>query len=233
VDPTTTAAIVAPIAAILTIIAVKFIDRLRIKDAETQAREIIASAEREIENRQREAELEIKERAIQQQADSEKELAAIRHELHERERSLDKRQDSLDQQTDQLRKQEKMVEATQRKLAERIEDAIRRNSELDKALDLQRQTLHELSGLNRQEATDRLLEMLDRELQHEAGAVILKHEKRLQETCEAKSREILITSLQRHAAGHTAESTTSTVDIPNDDMKGRIIGREGRNIRAF
>jgi ribonuclease Y len=77
------------------------------------------------------------------------------------------------------------------------------------------------------------LSVLEAELQHKAGAIVMRHEKQLAELCEEKSREILITALQRYAATHTAETTTSTVDIPTDDMKGRIIGREGRNIRAF
>jgi ribonuclease Y len=77
------------------------------------------------------------------------------------------------------------------------------------------------------------LEQLDGELQHEAGALVMKHERHVAEICEEKSRDIMITALQRYAASHTAETTTSTVDIPNDDMKGRIIGREGRNICAF
>ena len=100
-------------------------------------------------------------------------------------------------------------------------------------MDLQRQTLHELSGLSQDEATRRLLEILDSQLQKETGAVILAHENRLAEICEQKTREVLLTSIQRYAAAHTAETTTSTVGIPNDEMKGRIIGREGRNIRAF
>jgi ribonuclease Y len=75
--------------------------------------------------------------------------------------------------------------------------------------------------------------MLEKELQHETGALILKHQKKIEETCREQSRELLITTLQRYAAAHTAESTTSSVDIPNDEMKGRIIGREGRNIRSF
>jgi ribonuclease Y len=90
-----------------------------------------------------------------------------------------------------------------------------------------------LSGLNREEATKRLLEMLEQQLQQESGAVISRHEKRLAEVCEERTREVLLTSIHRFAAAHTAETTTSTVDIPNDEMKGRIIGREGRNIRAF
>ncbi|HEX3658451.1 MAG TPA: ribonuclease Y [Pirellulales bacterium] len=223
----------AVLAAALTFAFVKLLDYLRNTDAEKRARDIVERAERDIDTRRKEAELEIKGMAIQQKADGEKELGQLRQELHERERLLDKRQDALEQQSDQLRKQEKMVESNQRKLAERIEEANRRNEELAKVLDMQRQTLHQLSGLSKEEATRRLLERLDSELQHEAGALILKHERRMAEICEEKSRDILITALQRYAAGHTAETTTSTVDIPNDEMKGRIIGREGRNIRAF
>jgi ribonucrease Y len=218
---------------VATVVLVKGLDYLRQKDAETRAKQIIEQAEREIDNRRREAELEIKEVGIQQRAEGEKGLNVIRQDLHERERLLDKRQDSLEQQADQLRKQEKMVENNQRKLAERIEEANRRQEELAKLHEAQRQALHQISGLSQEEATRRLLERLDHELTHQAGAAIMKHEKRVQEVCEEKSREVLITALQRYAATHTAETTTSTVDIPNDEMKGRIIGREGRNIRAF
>ena len=225
--------VVAPVAAVLTFVLMKLLDRLRRRDAETQAREIVRRAEQEIENRRREVDLELKELVLQQKAEGEKQLRALREELHERERILDKRQDTLEQQGEQIRKQEKIVEATQRKLSERIQDVNRRKDELAKLLDLQRQTLHELSGLSRDDAAKRLLEMLETQLQQEAGAVIVRHEKRLAETCEQKSREVLLTSLQRYAATHTAETTTSSVDIPNDEMKGRIIGREGRNIRAF
>ncbi len=217
----------------LTFFITKFIDRLRRRDAETEAREIVAQADRESAARRKEAELEIKEIAIQQRAEGERELSRLRQDLHERERLLDKRQDATEQQIEQLRRQEKMVEATQRKLAEKIEDTNRRNEELASVLDLQRQTLHSLSGLSREDATRRLMEMLEGELQHEAGALILKHERRVAEIAEAKSRDVLLTTIQRYAAAHTAETTTSTVDIPNDEMKGRIIGREGRNIRAF
>jgi len=132
-----------------------------------------------------------------------------------------------------LRKQERIVENTQRRLAERLEDTRRRDEELGKLLDMQRQTLHDVSGLNREEAVERLLSMLETELSQEAGAIILEHEKRMAERCDSIGREMLLTALQRYAAAHTAETTTSTVDIPNDEMKGRIIGREGRNIRAF
>ena len=223
----------AALSAVLTFILVRLFDRLRRKDAENEANEIVRAARQEVAARRREAELEIKELSLQQKAESEKELRRLRGELHERERLLDKRQDALEEQAEQIRKQEKMVENTQRKLTERIQDTNRRKEELSKLLDLHRQTLHELSGLSEQEATDRLLALLEEQLEHEVGAAIMKHEKHVTETCDAKAREVLLTSMQRYAAAHTAETTTSTVGIPNDEMKGRIIGREGRNIRAF
>ncbi len=228
-----TVIVTAVIAAGLTFMLVKWLDYLRGTDAEKRAKELVERCERDLETRRKEAELANKEAAIQQKAEGEKELAQARQELHERDRALDRRQDTLDQQLDQLNKREKMVESNQRKLTERLEETTRRNEELAKVLDTQRQTLHKLSGLSQEEATRRLLERLETELQDEAGKIVTRHEKKMAEICEEKSREILITSLQRYASAHTAESTTNTVDIPNDDMKGRIIGREGRNIRAF
>jgi ribonuclease Y len=115
-------------AAGLTFLLIKLLDRLRRRDAESEAREITRKAEDAAVNRRREAELEIKELAIRQQAESEKELRRLRGELHERERLLDKRQDALEEQAEEIRKQEKIVESTQRKLTERIQDANRRKS---------------------------------------------------------------------------------------------------------
>ncbi len=223
----------AAVAAILTFVAIKMLDRLRRRDAETEYRNIVEKAERDSANLKKEAELQTKEMVIQQKADGERELSKIRHELHERERLLDKRQDSVEQQADQVRKQEKMNEGNQRKLAERIEETNVKNVELGKVLESQKQTLHKLSGMSREEAVQKLLDMLDIELQNEQGQIITKFERHMAEVCDSKAKDMLLTSIQRYAAAHTAETTTSTVDIPNDEMKGRIIGREGRNIRAF
>ncbi|MCO6454510.1 MAG: ribonuclease Y [Pirellulaceae bacterium] len=228
------AAIVAAIiAAALTFVLVRYLDRLRKRDAETEAKKIVERAEREAASRLREADLEAKERALQQKAAAEKEMSAVRDELRERERLLDKRHEAVEQQADDVRKQERIVESTQRRLSEKLEETSRRGEELNKTLDQQRQKLHELSGLSREEASGRLMKMVEEELSQEIGAALTRHEKRVAETCDAKSREMLLIAMQRYAAAHTAESTTSTVDIPNDEMKGRIIGREGRNIRAF
>ncbi|MCS7236917.1 MAG: ribonuclease Y [Thermoguttaceae bacterium] len=232
-DPLITVISAAVVSAFLTFVAVRVWDRVRRQEAAARARDIIARAEQEAESRRREVELELKELALKYKEEAEAELRKIREDLHQRERLLDKRQDALEQQSEQLRKQERIIESTQRKLAEKIQECNRRAEELAKLIDLQRQTLHEISNLTKEEATKRLLEMVEQELQQEVGAIILRHEKRVTELCEAKTREVLLSALQRYAAPHTAEVTTSVVDIPNDEMKGRIIGREGRNIKAF
>ena len=223
----------AVVGAVLIASLIKLFDYLRKMDAENQAREIKAKAEQQAATRLKEAELSIKEKELGAKAENERQLAKAREEIRDRERTLDKRNELVEQQNEALRKQEKMVETNQRRLADRMEEVNRRNEELGKTLEQQRQTLHNLSGLSAGEATKRLLDALDTELQQEMGSIIVRHEKRMAEVVDQKSREMLLTALQRYAAAHTAESTTSTVDIPSDEMKGRIIGREGRNIRAF
>jgi ribonuclease Y len=225
--------VAAVLSAGLTFGIVKFLDRLRKVDAENAARQIIERAERESQSKVKEAELAIKEKDLAQKAETDRQLNRSRDELRERERALDKRHETLNQQDEDLRKQQRIVETTQRRLSERLEDANRRNEELGKLLEMQRQTLHTISGLTPGEASKRLLDSLEQELQQEMGSIIVRHEKRMAEVVDQKSRDMLLTAIQRYAAAHTAESTTSTVDIPNDEMKGRIIGREGRNIRAF
>ncbi|MDR2115769.1 MAG: ribonuclease Y [Planctomycetaceae bacterium] len=228
-----TVAITSVLSVIATYFCVRFIDARRQADAVIRSKEILRRAELEAENTIREADLRVKEKSIQLKEENENEFRKIRQELHDRERILDKRQDILDKQAEDQRKLEKIVENTQRKLTERIEDTNRRNDELLKLIEKERLTLYEFSGLNKEEATTQLLQQLEKELHEETGAVILRHEKQLKERCEVLTRNVLLGAMQRYAAPHTAESTTCTVDIPNDDMKGRIIGREGRNIRTF
>jgi ribonuclease Y len=225
--------ITAVLSAALSVVLVKLIDRLRKRDAESESQRILERANENAQRRLREAEIEIKEKALAEKTSFEHEQSAQREELRQRERGLDKRQQSLEQLSEDLRKQERMVEANQRRLAEKLDEAAARQEELNQTLNEQRMKLQELSGLSQEEAAQRLMQALDEQLTRETGALILKHEKRLAETVDQKAREMVITSIQRYAAAHTAESTTSSVDIPSDDMKGRIIGREGRNIRAF
>jgi len=224
---------VAVVSAIIVVAVFKALEAARTKETERKAKRIIEDAEREAGNRIKEAELTIKEKDLQQKSETEKQLNKVRDELRERERGLDKRLETIQQQVEDFRKQERMVEQNQRRLSERMEDVTRRSDELNRLLDEQKQKLFQLSGLSQEEASRRLLQQVEQDLSGEIGAMILRHEKRVAETCEQKTRDILLTAIQRYAAAHTAESTTSTVDIPSDEMKGRIIGREGRNIRAF
>jgi ribonuclease Y len=225
--------VVALIAAFMGMGVVKLLGYLRKRDAEKEARQILEKAEITAAARRKEAEVEAKELALREKSRIEDQLNESRQKIFDRERQLDKQQDLVEGRADQLQKQEKLVEANQRKLAERMEDASRRQAELDNLLNVQRQALHQISGLSPEDAKRRLLERLDQELSHEQGAIILKKEKELAAVVDQKAKEMLLTSIQRFAAAHTAEATTSTVDIPSDEMKGRIIGREGRNIRAF
>lgn len=221
------------VGAVVAVVVVRILDSIRKKDAATEAKRILSAADEDAQRKIKAAELEAKEIRLTAQAEKEEEFQALREDIKERERSVLKREKALDQTAENLAQQEKLIESTKRKLTERIGEVQAKRDELNKLIEVERQTLHEVSGLNKQEATDRLLSILDRQLQTETGALILKHEKKLKEECEEMSREILLTSLQRYAAAHTADATTSTVDIPSDEMKGRIIGREGRNIRAF
>jgi ribonuclease Y len=228
-----TLAIVFAVAAGLGMAVVKLLDYLRKRDADKEAAQIIERAEIEAQTKRKEAAVEAREMALKEKARLDSENEEIRRELHDRERKLDKAEDALQSRNDQLAKQEKMVEGNQRRLAEKLDDATRRQKELDDLLDLERQTMHQLSGLSREDAETRLLTRLEKELIKEQGALVARYEREAVEKTAAKAKEMLITSIQRYAAAHTAESTTSTVDIPNDEMKGRIIGREGRNIRAL
>ncbi len=225
--------IAVAVASGLTFAVLRFLDRLRKVDAENAAKEIVNRAERDAASKVKEAELAIKEKELAQKAESERLLSKSREEIRDRERTLDKRQETLHQQSEDLRKQERIVEATQRRLAEKLDEAGKRNEELGKMVDQQKQALYSISGLSEAEATRRLLGELEKQLEQEMGSLIIRQEKRMAEVVDQKSRDILLTAMQRYAAAHTAESTTSTVDIPSDEMKGRIIGREGRNIRTF
>lgn len=227
------AIVAATVAIILNWIVIKLFGLQRKRAAQAAGQVILERAEQESKTKLREADLEIKEKMLQVRAEADQEFSASREELREREHLLDKRQEGLDQQNDDLRKQERIVESNQRRLTERIAQTDSRREELDKLLEMQRQSLHELSGLTREKATERLLELLADELSQEVGTLVLKHRKEVKEVCDQQARDILLTAMQRYASAHTADSTTSTVDIPNDEMKGRIIGREGRNIRAF
>jgi ribonucrease Y len=208
-------------------------NKLRLRTAKDQAELLLAIAARDAEDVRKRAELQAKEEALRRRESLEQEAEDARKGFREQEKRLEKRADVLDQKLDLINKKERDFESVQRYLSEQQEELSRRNLEVRQLLVDQREALHRIGQMGHEEAKELLLKRLTDELTHEVGGLILKHEQMLRETTVAKAREILATAIQRYAAGHTAETTVSTVDIPTDDMKGRIIGREGRNIRAF
>ncbi len=206
---------------------------LRGRDLAAQSKAVLDKAAAESANLLKTAELEAKDIALQQKQKLGAEAQKLREQVRKRESALDRREETLQQTAEDFRKQEKMVEANQRRLAEKMQDATQRSEQAKRLVQEQTSQLQQISGLSREEASTRLLTLLEGELEQDIGNRILKHERRITELAEQKSQEIILTAMQRYAASHTADSTTSTVDIPNDEMKGRIIGREGRNIRAF
>ncbi len=229
----TTVILVGVIATIVGGIVVYVINLARGQDSKSQSARLTEQAKLDAANIIKQAELDSKEKTLQLQNKIDEEIQKAREEIRKREKAIDRREETLQQASEDVRKQEKLVETTQRKLTERLDEATRKNEELARGVQKQQSELQRLSGMSREEASKQLLTVLEQDLQSEMGASILKHQRRLNEVAEQKSQEILLTAMQRFASSHTADTTTSTVDIPNDEMKGRIIGREGRNIRAF
>ncbi len=208
-------------------------DRLNLAGAQSRAEELIANAKKDAENRFKEAELKAKDEDFQRREAFNKETETTRSELRDQERRLDKREDTLDQKDKTLQKKERSLQNQERKIRERKENLEKKLAAAEALFDEQTEKLHEISGLSREEAVAQLMTRLDKELADEIATKIQKSEEQFQQQCQEKSRHILTAAIQKYAAEHTADTTVSTVDIPSDDMKGRIIGREGRNIRTF
>jgi ribonucrease Y len=218
---------------VIGIAGASLIARFRAKNARGGADQILASARLEAETIRKQAELAAKEDVLKRREDFEVEIDRVRGDFREQERRLDKRADILDQKLEMINTKELELASAGRLLADQQEELRRRHAEVKQNLALQLENLQRISHLSPDDAREMLLKRVEDELNREIGGLILKHQAMVQEGCQQKTREILTTTIQRYAASHTAETTASTVDIPNDEMKGRIIGREGRNIRAF
>jgi ribonuclease Y len=218
----------------------RILDRFRVDSARARVAELTEQTRKEAENLLKEAELKAKEEQYKKREELEREIELKRGEVLEQQRTVEQlRSESreeerrLGKREDALLKKERSLEHSQRKLIERRSEAEKRHQELEALISQQTQLLHQVSNLTREQAEAMLMERLERELSDYIATRIHKHEETLRATCEEKARRIVATAIQRYAAEHTADTTVSTVDIPSDDMKGRIIGREGRNIRTF
>lgn len=182
-----------------------------IKSAETKKREAILEAKDEIHKNRSEVEREIKERRNETQK--------LERRLAQKEETLDRKTDALDQKTEELNRKLAQVQKTQ--------------ESCDELKNKQIVALERISGLTREEAKDYLVSSIEQEAQHDAAVKLREINQRMKDDAESTARELISIAIQRCAADHVAETTVSVVALPNDEMKGRIIGREGRNIRTL
>ena len=209
--------------------------RLRSQRAAQQA-----EAERELDRAQRQrdellskAEVEAQKKLLEMMGRFERETADTRNELKTAERRLAKREDVLDKKLDVLSTKERKIEEGEQQLAAARQQVTAKQTELDELLTEQRNELLRVSKLTTDEAKALCLKRIEQEVEREAGQMVERILTTAQENANDRARHTVIDAIQRYAAAHTCETTIATVDVASDDMKGRVIGREGRNIRAF
>ena len=197
-----------------------------ISSAEEEARRIINEAIKSSESKQREILLEAKEEILRARTEYEREEKSRRADLQKQERRLQQKEENLDRKTENIEKKEEALSA-KHAAADRTQEEI----ELIKRS--QTEMLERISGFTVEEAKNYLIAQVEAEVTHEAAVKIKEVEARARDEAEARAKEVITTAIQRCAADHVAEITVSVVPLPNDEMKGRIIGREGRNIRTI
>jgi len=200
--------------------------RRRAEEQLAEAQRIREQAERDIANKKKEILLEAKDEAYKLRAEIEREHREKRAEIQRLERRLTQKEETLERRLDNLDKRDKALNAREQEIQ-------RREAELDKLIAEKRAELQRVSGLSMEEAKSLVLKMAEDEARHDAARLIHEIEAQAKEEAEKRAREIITLAVQRCAVDQTSETTVSVVPLPSDEMKGRIIGREGRNIRAF
>ena len=197
-----------------------------LNSARNQAKQIVNEAYKSAENKKREAMVEAKEEILKARNEYEQEEKERRADLQKQERRLQQKEENLDRKTENMEKKE---ETLQRKLTE-LDEA---REEVATVKKTQMEVLERISGFTAEEAKNYLIDQLAEEVTHESAMKVREIEAQFKEEADTRAREILSLAIQRCAADHVAEATVSVVPLPNDEMKGRIIGREGRNIRTL
>ena len=198
----------------------------KIGSAEEKAREIIDEAVKTAETKKRESLLEIKEESIRTKNDLDKEIKERRNELQRNERRVIQKEENLDRKLEAIEKRESGFAAKEEEINRQKAEVARLNEE-------RVQELERISGLTSEQAKDYLLKMIEDDVKLDTAKLIKEMEIKAKEEAGKKAREYVVTAIQKCAADHVAETTISVVQLPNDEMKGRIIGREGRNIRTL
>ena len=198
----------------------------KIGTAEEKAREIIDEALKTAETKKREALLEAKEESLKTKNELDKETKERRAELQRYERRVLSKEENLDKKAENMERREAG-------LASREEALNKRNSEVEALYEKGIQELEKISGLTSEQAKEYLLKTVEDDVKHETAKLVKEMEARAKEEANRKAKDYVVTAIQKCAADHVAETTISVVQLPNDEMKGRIIGREGRNIRTL
>ena len=211
----------------------KTIAEAKIAGARGAAEQILEDAKRDAEALKKEALLEAKDEIHTLRIDAEQEVRERRNELQKQENRLLQKEENLDRKHEGIDKREAMLEKKDHSLNERQQHIEEMESKVDEMIRMQQSELERISSLTRDEAKQIILDRVENELSHDIAIMTKETENRAKEEADKKAKNILSLALQRCAADHVAETTVSVVNLPNDEMKGRIIGREGRNIRTL
>jgi len=223
---------------------IKALSLRTVNKAKQEADLLLEKAKAQAETNTKQLELDFREQLARRREQAEAEMAKSRHALDQQDRELTKRQTDVERKLDTLGTKEKYLRDREQSLKDREHNVQSKEAELDDMLAKhrarieaaeaeQKQVLLRISNLNEDDAKREAMKALERECQHEAAQIIQRNLEMAEETSKENALKITLQAIQRYASEHTAESTISSVAIPSDDMKGRVIGREGRNIRAF
>jgi len=226
-------AVIAAVAAFAGYFLRRYLAEKKIQDAETQAQHILEQAKRDAESRRKEIELEAKDLLYRMRQDFERETKDRRQELSGAERRLTQKEENINRRLDLLEKKEKEIEVKIENLKKQEEGLKVKDNQLHSLIAEEKERLQKISSLSAEEAKQILLNRINEELNAEKAVLIKRQEEDLRSAVDKKARELISLAIQKCAAEHTVESTVSVVNLPNDEMKGRVIGREGRNIRAL
>ncbi len=204
-----------------------------IRLARREAEQTIAAAKTEGASEKQKIELEAERQATKRRSELDKEISEARVEIKKDQARLEKREDSFDQKLDQVAERQVKLDEMRSSLDTQTEELKEAKVAIDTRIDELQTRLEEVSGMSSEEAKNQLLEEIRHDAEHDANELIQKIVEDATENARSKSREITLQAIQRFAAEHVAETTVRAVRIPSDDMKGRVIGREGRNIRAL
>jgi ribonuclease Y len=211
----------------------KYVAEKKIQNAEQEAQHILEQAKKEAQDKRRETELEAKDLLYRMRQDFERETKDRRLEISNMEKRLAQKEENIDRRLDLLEKKEKEIEVKHDGIRKQEEALKVKDAQLHALIAEEKERLQKISSLSQEEAKQILLSRLNDELNNEKAVFIKRQEEELRSIADKKAKEIVSLSIQRCAAEHTVESTVSVVTLPNDEMKGRVIGREGRNIRAL